>query len=160
MERHHPGIDSIRMDRDMIRAWQERLWTLSNGKPCKDVHSILVIVRAFYLDIAQWAAEDPGVWAQWVTPCPINDGDLRPFQKIKLHHRARMHARTRSLMPFLPKLIANTHTRLVEATELLTAAEPRHRAQSSRPSGLPTSESRSPSAATRRAPSPRSRPSA
>ncbi len=33
-------------------------------------------VRSFYLDIAQWATEDPSRWGPWVAPCPIRDGEL------------------------------------------------------------------------------------
>jgi integrase len=123
IERHHPGIDSIQLPPAIARAWQECLWTLPDGRARNDVHSILVIVRAFYLDIAHWAAEDPDVWAQWVARSPISDGDLRPFQKLKLRHRARMHTRTRTLMPFLPKLVSSAHQHLADATELLSRAQ-------------------------------------
>nr|WSX54104.1 hypothetical protein OG409_37445 [Streptomyces sp. NBC_00974] len=33
--------------------------------------SELVFIRAFYQDIARWAADDPARWAPWVAPCPI-----------------------------------------------------------------------------------------
>lgn len=123
IERHHPGTESIQFPPTIARAWQERLWTLPNGQARNDVHSILVVVRAFYLDIARWAAETPDVWAPRVARAPISDGDLRPFQKIKLRHRARMHARTRTLMPFLSKLVSSAHQSLVDATELLALAQ-------------------------------------
>jgi integrase len=123
IERHHPDVESIQLPPTIARAWQERLWTLPNGRARNDVHSILVIVRAFYLDIAHWAAESPDLWAPWVARPPISDGDLRPFHKIKLRHRARMHARTRTLMPFLPKLVSSAHQHLLDATELLAQAK-------------------------------------
>jgi len=43
----------------------------------------LTIVRAFYLDLSQWAVEDPGRWAQWVAPCPVSQ------EEISLHKFAR-----------------------------------------------------------------------
>jgi hypothetical protein len=33
--------------------------------------SELVFFRAFYEDIARWAADDPSRWAPWVAPCPV-----------------------------------------------------------------------------------------
>jgi len=36
----------------------------------------LAAVRAFYLDIAQWAMEDPARWGPWAAPCPIRAEDL------------------------------------------------------------------------------------
>ena len=33
-----------------------------------DVAGCLTAVRGFYLDITQWAAEDPARWAQWAAP--------------------------------------------------------------------------------------------
>ena len=36
-------------------------------------------MRAFYLDLAQWALEDPARWGQWAVPCPIKAGEVRPF---------------------------------------------------------------------------------
>ncbi|WP_157129496.1 tyrosine-type recombinase/integrase [Nocardia amamiensis] len=123
LEQHHPGIDSIRLGPDIARSWQERLWILPDGRPRRDVHSILIMVRSFYLDIAHWAAEDPATWGLWVAPPPVSEGDLRPFAKVKHHNRARMHARTRTLAPALPKLVASAHRRLTDAAALLAAAE-------------------------------------
>lgn len=123
LERHHPGIDSIRLTPETARAWQERLWTLPDGRPRGDVHGVLIMVRSFYLDIAHWAAEDPATWGQWVAPPPVSEGDLRPFAKVKHHNRARMHARTRTLAPALPRLVASAHRRLTDATALLRTAQ-------------------------------------
>ena len=36
----------------------------------------LASVRAFYLDLAEWALEDPARWGPWVAPCPISQEDL------------------------------------------------------------------------------------
>ncbi len=33
-----------------------------------DGKGVLAAVRAFYLDIAQWAMEDPGRWGPWAAP--------------------------------------------------------------------------------------------
>ena len=36
----------------------------------------LTSVRAFYLDLAHWALDDPARWGQWVAPCPVGDEEL------------------------------------------------------------------------------------
>ena len=45
-----------------------------------DHYSVLFAVRAFYLDIAQWALEDPS-WAPWAVRCPVRDSDVRGSMK-------------------------------------------------------------------------------
>jgi len=57
----------------------------------------LIRVRAFYLDIAQWAADDPARWGQWAVPCPIRDAGI-PFGKEKNRRKSRMDQRTRERM--------------------------------------------------------------
>jgi hypothetical protein len=32
-------------------------------------------VRAFYLDLSQWAVEDPARW-QWAAPCPVGQEEI------------------------------------------------------------------------------------
>jgi integrase len=123
LERHHPGIASIHLPDEVACAWRERTWTLADGRPRGDVHSVFLIVRSFYLDVAHWAAENPAAWGAWVAPSPVSEADLRQFAKVKHRHRARMHARTRSLAPLLPKLVAAAHQRLDVATQVLAAAE-------------------------------------
>jgi hypothetical protein len=75
LERHHPGIDSLHLAPDVAVAWKERLKLVhdKDGRPIGErvsPRSQLLIVRAFYQDIARWAAEDPAQWGQWVAPCP------------------------------------------------------------------------------------------
>ena len=77
LEIHHPGIDSLHLAPQVAQAWKERLWPTSGtptGSRCGrrvNYRSELVFVRAFYQDIARWAADDPARWAPWVAPCPI-----------------------------------------------------------------------------------------
>ena len=66
----------------------------------------LTPVRAFYLDLAQWALEDPARWAPWVAPCPVGDEEINQ-RKFKRHRKARMDARTRERLPVLPVLVAH-----------------------------------------------------
>jgi len=34
----------------------------------------LAMVRAFYLDLAQWAIDEPARWGVWAAPCPVREG--------------------------------------------------------------------------------------
>jgi integrase len=81
----------------------------------------LTPVRAFYLDLAQWAIEDPGHWARWVAPCPIGAEEISQ-RKAARHRKARMDARTRERLPVLPVLARVVGERRKTAAELLEAA--------------------------------------
>ena len=41
-----------------------------------DGRSVLSAVRAFYLDIAEWADDDPARWARWAVRCPVSASDI------------------------------------------------------------------------------------
>src|SRR6516165_9361247 len=59
LERHHPGIDSINLAPEIAGAWRHRISYRpgpdGNLVPRADARSVMMTVRAFYLDIAQWA---------------------------------------------------------------------------------------------------------
>jgi hypothetical protein len=83
LERHHPGIDSLALPRDVADSWKRRLRTMprTTTSTCGQTaietverinyRECLTPVRAFYLDLAHWAVEEPGRWARWVAPCPV-----------------------------------------------------------------------------------------
>jgi hypothetical protein len=60
-------------------------------------------VRALYLDIAQWATEEPGRWAQWAAPSPVSDVEIS-LAKERRRRKARMDQQTRERLPVLPVL--------------------------------------------------------
>lgn len=134
VELHHPGISSLRLPGAVAVAWRERLLTktirsrtTSGGDITEtlasrsEVHNHLTRVRAFYPDIAEWAADDPARWGPWAAPCPV-----RPEQLARGKHlaqrKARMDQRTRERMPVLPLLIAATLRASRDAGERLAAA--------------------------------------
>lgn len=133
LEAHHPGISSLRLADEVARSWKQRLQTTtkkvrgSAGKvtlvvgPRMNYRECLTPVRAFYLDLAHWAVEDPGRWAHWVAPCPVGaeEGVLR---KIARQRKARMDARTRERLPVLPSLVAALDRHRRKAAALLDAA--------------------------------------
>ncbi len=83
-------------------------------------------VRAFYLDIAQWALEDPARWAPWAVPCPVSEAETQ-FKKTNARRKTRMDQRTRERLPLLPALVDAAVRRLVDARlrlEAVRAARP------------------------------------
>src|SRR5260370_25641241 len=113
IEAHHPGICSLHLPGEVARSWTQRLQTTTRkirtqaGQSTKVVvprlsyRECLTPVRAFYLDLAHWAVEDPGRWAAWVAPCPVSqeEGVLRKHTRQR---KARTDARTRERLPTLP----------------------------------------------------------
>ncbi|MDO0929843.1 hypothetical protein QQY24_32540 [Streptomyces sp. TG1A-8] len=59
---------------------------------------MLVQVRAFYLDIQEWALEDP-TWAPHAVPSPVRRGDTDGMNKHRRSTTAKMHQRVRERLP-------------------------------------------------------------
>jgi hypothetical protein len=71
LEINHPGIDSLRLPADVATGWKERITTKITRSADRDgrisevptprINALdhLLAVRSFYLDITQWATEDP-----------------------------------------------------------------------------------------------------
>ena len=133
LEQHNPGIDSLRLPNDVLDDWKQRLRTITKTTTTPDGRSIetnvprvnyracLSPVRAFYLDLAQWALNEPTRWGPWVAPCPIRSEELQR-RKDKQRRKARMDARTRERLPVLPVLVRTVDQRRKNAAELLAAA--------------------------------------
>jgi hypothetical protein len=133
LEQHHPGINSLHLTREMAEAWKQRqrtkpqVITSANGE--KSVVMVervgyrqcLTPVRALYLDLSQWAIEEPGRWAQWAAPCPVGQEEISQ-RKFQRHRKARMDARTRERLPVLPVLVRTVDERRKNASALLQAA--------------------------------------
>jgi len=133
LEEHHSGIASLHLPADVASAWKQRLAcktvrTTIDGQivaasaPRINAADHLMTVRAFYLDLSQWAADDPSRWGPWVTPCPIRDTDAAMQKKKRSQRKSRMDQRTRERLPVMPTLV-DTVTRAHQlATEQLQAA--------------------------------------
>src|SRR6266540_3914839 len=118
---------------EVADAWKQRLRTVTRTVRTPDgrhaqvqaarinYRECLTPVRAFYLDLAQWAVEDPARWAPWVAPCPVGAEEINR-RKHKRHRKARMDARTRERLPVLPVLVATVDQRRTAAAALLAAA--------------------------------------
>lgn len=128
LERHHPGVASLRLAPEVSASWKQRMTmktrrivgpsgaTTEISERRVDSKGVLAAVRAFYLDIAQWAMEDPARWGPWAVPCPIRPEDLARQKEIR-SRKSRMDQRTRERLPLLGML----QTR-VDAERLATAA--------------------------------------
>jgi integrase len=124
LEQHHPGISSLHLPDAVARAWKQRLQVKESGgataeriaaRPC------LTNVRAFYLDLAQWALDDPSRWAQWAVPCPVRQNET-VSRKMTQHRKSRMDARTRERLPVLPALVSAVSRHRSDTASLLAAA--------------------------------------
>lgn len=133
LERHHPGISSLHLSAEVAAAWKQRLRTITKTTRAADgttdqatverinFRECLTPVRAFYLDLAHWAVEDPGRWGPWVVPCPVGSEEISR-RKEKRHRKSRMDTRTRERLPVLPTLVNSVHLHRRQAAELLHAA--------------------------------------
>jgi integrase len=124
IEQHHPGISGLHLPDDVARAWKQRLQVKESGGAAEEriaFRPCLTNVRAFYLDLAQWALDDPSRWAQWAVPCPVRPNEVIS-RKMTQHRKSRMDARTRERLPVLPALVNATARRRGDTAGLLAAA--------------------------------------
>jgi hypothetical protein len=125
LELHHPGIDNLRLAPAVAAAWKQRIQvvtTTRGSRPRAGALNCLTVVRAFYLDIAHWATEDPARWGPWVVPCPIRLQEAS-HAKERQHRKSRMDQRTREQLPILPVLVAAVDRARRETAERLAAAQ-------------------------------------
>jgi hypothetical protein len=133
LEAHCPGIDSLKLPRDVAAAWKQRVMTKTRttatadgGQQTQvsarlDGRSVLTAVRAFYLDIAEWADDDPARWAPWAVRCPVSASDVS-HKKDRSQRKSRMDQRTRERLPVLPTLTAWVHRERVNTAAVLHTA--------------------------------------
>jgi hypothetical protein len=134
LEHHHPGIVSLHLSPEVATGWKQRLKTKtrivtdpSTGisrevrTPRDSAAGVQSTVRAFYLDIAQWALEEPARWGPWAAPCPIKATELS-IKKEKQAVKARMDQRTRERLPVLPTLLRVANDLRKTTAERLDAA--------------------------------------
>ncbi|MFD3458296.1 tyrosine-type recombinase/integrase [Nocardia fluminea] len=124
VESINPGQATLEIDQATYEQWRETInWqTPVAGKPPqlrKDVHGILLHVRALYGDIHSWAVEDPGTWAKWAAPCPIPYGELRGYNVRKRRVKERIDHRIRVRQPLLATLVEYVETQYEQARSLL-----------------------------------------
>ena len=130
LEVHHPGIDSLALSAEAATAWKQRIKVkparagehpASATEPRINADQLLVTVRTFYADIAQWAADDPGRWAAWVAPNPVKETAVA-LRKTKTQRKSRMDQRTRERLPAMPALLARVRAQRTATAGRLAAA--------------------------------------
>lgn len=129
LETRNPGISSLKLEPGTAAAWKTRLAVKTvpdgaNGTATAarmDTLSCLIAVRAFYLDIAQWALDDPGRWGPWAAPCPVRKEDAGTGKEAA-RRKSRTDQRTRERLPALPALAAAAARNRETAAALLAAA--------------------------------------
>jgi len=130
IERHHPGISTLHLPAEVATAWKQRLRTkittprpggATQRGPRLTCRHTLLAVRALYLDLAQWAAEDPARWGHWAVPSPVTKTDVN-YRKEDRRRKSRMDARTRERLPVLPALVSHATQHRQHAGQLLRAA--------------------------------------
>ena len=126
LEIHQPGIGSLRLEPVVAQAWKERLAHIrdADGHPVRprvNFRSELVFVRAFYEDIARWAADDPARWAPWVAPSPVKGAECAT-KKSRSGVKSRMDQRTRAQLPLLPALLRAVEQQRKDAEERISTA--------------------------------------
>ncbi|MBF6094965.1 site-specific integrase [Nocardia cyriacigeorgica] len=126
VEHHHPEIDSFRLTEEVAQEWKQRLRTIVGPdgvvRERRNIFPVFMRVRAFYLDIQQWALED-ATWAPWAAPSPVRRNETRGQRKERLKLEAKMHQRVRQRLPHLPLLVDTAEHCHAQAAALLTAAE-------------------------------------
>jgi len=132
LERHHPGIESLHLSKEVADGWKQRLRTVTKTTVAPSGERVsttterisyrecLTPVRAFYLDLAHWAVEDPARWGPWVAPCPVSSTEV-DRRKAQRHRKSRMDARTRERLPVLPVLVEHVNRERGNARTLLDA---------------------------------------
>jgi hypothetical protein len=134
LELHHPDIASLHLPAEVAAGWKQRITTKTarprsaGGDPTEvnaarvNAFDHLITVRGFYLDLAQWAADDPARWGPWAAPCPVRDTDIAQRSKERSRRKSRMDQRTRERIPVLPALLATVDTGRQAAAERLHTA--------------------------------------
>ena len=132
LEEHHPGISSLRLDPAVAAAWRQRVQikttrtTAPDGtvtqtrSPRLEAAHVLGAVRAFYLDINEWAIDDPARWGPWAAGPPVRAEHVGA-ERHRRQRKARMDQRTRERMPVLPMLSARVARERDAAAERLKA---------------------------------------
>ncbi|MFB7763544.1 tyrosine-type recombinase/integrase [Streptomyces xiamenensis] len=115
IERLAPDQQDLRLSEAVYQQWRQAIAVLEDGRPRRNIDSVLMSVRAFYYDVQSWAAHEPELWAHWAAPCPIPHREIRAGAVRRRRSRERMADQTRRLQPLLPALVQHveeTHQRL------------------------------------------------
>jgi hypothetical protein len=125
IEAHHPGLDTLALPPEVAEAWKQRILFTTKpsdkGRPRKRHLDLLTAVRAFYLDIGEWALDDAS-WVPFAVSSPVRKGDTDGMAKLRKKVTAEIYQRIRERLPHLPVLVDTAQQQLDAQTALLAAA--------------------------------------
>ncbi|WP_234443890.1 site-specific integrase [Streptomyces sp. NRRL B-24484] len=130
IEELNPGQKDLALSPELYDQWRAEIqYWRKDGRTDftrrrKDPATVLLAVRALYMDLHSWAVAEPDRWAHWVVPCPILPRDLKGFGKRRREINRRMADRTRIRQPLLPVLVRHVDDRHEHLAGLLEAARP------------------------------------
>jgi hypothetical protein len=119
---HHPDLKDFVVTRQMMSAYRDRKFGGDQAAAPSTRSDVLFAVRAFYLDVAQWALHD-AYWAPWVAATPVTRVDVQAATKERRKVIARTQQRTRVLAPVLPRLIEVADTLRRDTAAVLAMAK-------------------------------------
>jgi integrase len=123
IEQIAPDQKDLHLSDEIYQQWREAVRYRQDGKPRADVGgTVLLPVRALYMDLQSWALEEPERWAHWAVPCPIPPNDLRGFAQRRRRINDRMADRIRQRQPLLPTLVAKVEDHYTSVRDLLAVA--------------------------------------
>jgi integrase len=122
LEQINPAQDNLTLSPETYQSWRAALSVRDDGRPRLSVDAVVTNVRALYLDLQGWAAQEPDQWARWVAPSPVGSRETRSRAKAKRRTQERMDARIRILQPLLPAFVAAVTERRDHLHDLLNAA--------------------------------------
>lgn len=122
IEQINPGQADLALSPETYESWRAAVSVRGDGRPRLSVESVITNVRALYLDVQGWAAQEPERWARWVAPSPVGSRETRSRAKAKRRTKERMDARIRILQPLLPAFVAAVTERRDHLHELLSTA--------------------------------------
>ena len=137
LEAHHPGIGTLKLPRDIAAAWKQRVMTKTRTARAADGtavtavsarldgRNVLTAVRSMYLDIAEWADDDPR-WVPWAVHCPVSASEVS-HKKDRSRRKSRMDQRTRERLPVAARPGRLRSTPSGKATAGAAAGRPGHR---------------------------------
>ncbi|MFF8024774.1 site-specific integrase [Streptomyces sp. NPDC007896] len=123
IEKINPSQEDLVLSPLVYEQWRTDLqyWTNDKTRVRKHFETILLAVRAFYVDLHSWAIAEPERWAQWVAPCPVLPRDLKGFGARQRENNRKIADRTRVRQPLLPVLVQHVESRHEHLTALLEA---------------------------------------
>ena len=125
IEAINPTQADLQIDETTYNTWRAQLDVVrakdGTERERHGVWDVLIAVRAFFLDLHSWAADDPARWGPWVARCPVPAVATRAYAASRRRLHERMADRTRVRQPLLELLVEHVRHRRDHLTQLVQA---------------------------------------